>query len=123
MQTRQGRFFLYIFSCGPQLYKRLSLSIGPSVSLSVHPSVLPYVRDSRVEMSRNKYFKYFLCMFECGVRVGVWMGVECPCPTVDNAIVTPRHLLIESNFGGLADRFKYLNRKMEAVADSAIVSI
>ena len=40
----------------------------------------------------NDHFRYFLCMFECGMAVGVWMRVGCPCPPVRNDIVTPRHL-------------------------------
>ena len=39
-------------------------------------------------------FRNLLCMFVCGVGVGVRIWVGCPCPPVRNNIVTPRHLFL-----------------------------
>ena len=76
-----------------QPYKRISLSVGPSVGLLVYP----LVRGDRVEKWRNERFEHYLCMFVCvGVEVGMWMGVRCLCPPVRNDIVTPRHLFLSS---------------------------
>ena len=76
-----------------QLYKRLCPSVGPSVRRSVRLSVRP---SARVEKWEKERFRSFLCMCQCwkGRWVGrwVWMGVGCPCPTIRNNIVTPRHL-------------------------------
>ena len=67
-------------------------SIRGFVRWSVSPLVHPLVRDDRVEKQKNNRFRYFLRMFECGMGVGVWMGVGCPCPPVRNDILTPLHL-------------------------------
>ena len=35
-------------------------------------------------------------MWACGVGVGVWIEVECPCLPVRNNIVTPGHLFFSN---------------------------
>ena len=43
-------------------------------------------------------------MFVCGMGVGVWMGVGCPCPPVRNDIVTPRQLFLFSTLQDAASQ-------------------
>ena len=68
-----------------QLYKRLCLSIRPSICQSVHPSVCPSVHPlvshgDQVKKQENKHFRYFVCRFEWQRWVEV--GVGCPIPPI-----------------------------------------
>ena len=62
-------------------------------ALTIRQAVGPLVHGDWVKNWVEKRFRYFLCMFVCGLGVGVGIGVGRPCPPVHNDIVTPRHLL------------------------------
>ena len=104
-------FFLFLFSLlssflslSFSLLSCLSFFLGflilvadTQLCMRLCPAVRPSVGSGhRVEKWGNRRFtfRYYLCMFECWLWVGLWMGVGCPCPPVRNDIVTPCHLFL-----------------------------
>ena len=100
-KCNQNLVFLFLFSCGHEIYKRLC----PSVRRFIHPSVGPSVRWSICPPVRNDCWKVRKRAFlnlqlwlsvwvsVCGLGKGrVWMRVTRP--PVRNYHVTPRFQLI-----------------------------
>ena len=48
------------------------------------------IEGNKHDIETRKHSLGITIVFSCGF--GVWIGVGCPCPSVRNDIVTPRHL-------------------------------
>ena len=78
----------------PKCTSNSSAATAPphATGVAVGPLVRWSIRQHESKSGKMSVFENFVRMFECEWKIGVWMGVGCPCPPVHNNLVTLRHL-------------------------------